>query len=78
MSNSQGRNLSCSVTSARSSRLSSTQGMDRERAVKLRYLVASLTNTNDNSSNRVVTLLTFELVNKKTQSKGISVYLSVD
>ena len=54
VSNSQGGTLGCLVAPARTSGLSSTQGMVRERAVKVSGLPVSLTNTNDNSTNRVV------------------------
>ena len=55
VSNSQGRNLGHSVIPARTSGLSSTEGMVREKAVKF---TASLINTNDNSSNRLLTTFT--------------------
>ena len=54
VSNSQGRNLGCSVGFVITSKISSTQGIGLVRE-RLRYLTASLTNTNDNSSHRVVT-----------------------
>ena len=41
MSNSQGGNLGCSVTPARTSGLSSTQGMVRERAVKVSHTIGN-------------------------------------
>ena len=55
--NSHGRNLGCSVSSTRTSSISSTQGIGLGRE-QLRYLKASLTNMNDNSIIRVVTTFT--------------------
>ena len=46
MSNSQGRNLGHSVGFGITSNISSTQGIGLQRE-RLRYLTASLTNTND-------------------------------
>ena len=55
MSNFQGRNLGYSVVSARTFGLSRIQGDLGERAVKV-SLLASLTNTNDNSSKKLLKL----------------------
>ena len=61
VSNSQGRNLGCSVDFGRTSSISSTQGIGWGRE-RLRYLTASLTNTNYKSSNRVVNSKLYSLL----------------
>ena len=53
VSNTQGRNLGFSISSTRTSSISSTQGIGLGREW-LRYLTASLTYTNDTSSFRVI------------------------
>ena len=70
VSNSQGRNLGCSVSSARTSSISSTQGIGLGRE-QLRYLTASLTR----KVNKVVYLhIIFSRLEKTCKIQGLLIF----